>query len=92
MSRIYLVTDRLSGDVIRYVRAATLNGAVRAAANEAWLARSASADELYLALRTKVEVLDALEDSPPEAPPLGDDPGPVPPDAKANGPTARVGK
>ena len=90
MSRIYLVTDRSSGDVIRYVRAATLNGAVRAAANEAWLARSATTDELYLALRTKVEVLDAIEED--TTPPLGDDPGPVPPDAKANGPSARTGK
>jgi hypothetical protein len=81
--RIYLVTDRATENVVRFVRASTLNSAVRAVANELFAARSATTEELYQAYKTPgLEVLDAIEDD--TVPALSaDDPGPVPPDAKA---------
>ena len=62
MSRIYVVTDRALGTVARYVRASTLNSAIRAVANELYIAKAASTEELYQAYKTPgLEVLDAVD-------------------------------
>ena len=83
MSRIYLVTDRLTGKVSRYVRANTLNGAVRAHAAEIYEASQASTEDVYQAMKAGYDILDAvapeqvdLMDTPEPADP--NDPGPVP--------------
>lgn len=60
MSRIYVVTTKASG-VERYVRANTLNGAIRAIANEDFTALAATTDQLFLAFKAGFEVLDAIE-------------------------------
>lgn len=78
MSRIYVVTHRDTGAVIRYVRGQTLNGAVRAVADEHFEARAATTDEIYLAMQAGAfDVLDAMK---PEQADIEDalDPGPVP--------------
>jgi hypothetical protein len=92
MSRLYTVTDK-QGKVVRYVRAHTLNAAVRAVAEELFSAKASTTDEIYLAMTKGAAVLDALApeqadiDDVPETPqPLTlvddpDDPGPVPQEA-----------
>lgn len=61
MSRIYIVTDRIAGSVTRYVRANNLNAAIRAVANETFLAAAASTEEIYQAVtRGEFDVLDAV--------------------------------
>jgi hypothetical protein len=76
MSRIYIVTDH-HGAHAQYVRALSLNGAIRAVAAQAFMAKIASTDEVYQAMKVGVEVLDALT---PEQADTDDaaDPGPVP--------------
>lgn len=61
--RIYVVTDRETG-VDRYVRAKSLNGAIRAIANEKFTAKSANTEQLFQAYKGGLEVLDALDDGP----------------------------
>jgi hypothetical protein len=61
MSRIYLVTDKGNGRTVRYVRALSLNGAVRALAAELFDAKAASSDEVYQAMKSGAEVLDAVK-------------------------------
>lgn len=61
MSRIYVVKHRETHAVIRYVRANTLNGAVRAVSNEHFEAAATSTDELFQASKAGTfDVLDAL--------------------------------
>lgn len=60
MSRIYVVTTRASG-VERYVRANTLNGAVRAVANEDFTAATASTEQLFQAFKAGFTILDSIE-------------------------------
>lgn len=73
MSRIYVVSHK-SGFTARYVRAATLNGAIRALAGEIFTARAASAEDIVGASKDgEFSVLDALA-----APDDAADPGPVP--------------
>jgi hypothetical protein len=60
-SRIYVVRDRIAGDVVRYVRANNLNGAVKAFANEAYHAEPLSTDDMFQAMKAgDFEVLDAV--------------------------------
>jgi len=71
MSRIYVVTHK-SGDIARYVRASTLNGAVRAVAAELFVARAASTEDIFQASKAgEFDVLDAIGEDKA-------DPGPVP--------------
>jgi hypothetical protein len=78
MSRIYTVLNRADGNVARYVRANTLNAAVRAHASEVYEARPSSTEEIYQAsLAGALRVLNAVK---PEQGDMEDelDPGPVP--------------
>jgi hypothetical protein len=78
MSRIYRVSNRKTGGEVRYVRANTLNGAVRAHAAELFVAVPATTDEIYQASKAgEFKVLDAIK---PEQVDIEDkdDPGPVP--------------
>jgi hypothetical protein len=76
MSRIYVVRKR-DGSLVRFVRANTLNGAVRALADEVFEAKAATTEDIYQATVTKrFDVLDALEES--DAKNDKDDPGPMP--------------
>lgn len=60
-ARIYRVTNKHSGDVQRYVRANTLNAAVRAYASEVFEAVPVSTDEMYRAMNADgFDVLDAV--------------------------------
>lgn len=60
-ARIYRITNKHSGDVQRYVRANTLNAAVRSYANEVFEATPVTTDELYQAMNTDgFDVLDAV--------------------------------
>ena len=59
MSRIYVVTDRLAGDA-QYVRAKNLNAAIRAVAHKCFIAKAATSDEVFQAMKEKVDVLDAV--------------------------------
>lgn len=79
MSRIYIVTNR-AGVELRYVRANSLNGAVRAYANEKFSARIANTDEVYQAMKGGAEIMDAVA---PEQVDIDDDadPGPLPQEA-----------
>jgi hypothetical protein len=61
MSRIYIVTNK-ENDVDQYVRANTLNGAMRAVANQTYIARTATTDEMFLAFKAGLVVLDAVKD------------------------------
>lgn len=62
MSRIYTVTNKKTGKVERYVRANTLNSAVRAHAQELFAATQSSTDELFQATKAgSFFVLDAVE-------------------------------
>jgi hypothetical protein len=60
MSRIYVVTDRET-QVERYVRAKSLNGAIRAVAAEKYTGKSASTEQMFLAFKAGLEVLDAVD-------------------------------
>jgi hypothetical protein len=63
-SRIYIVTDRALKTDVRWVRAGSLNAAVRAVAKELFDARPASTDEVYRAMARGCQVLDAQTDAP----------------------------
>jgi hypothetical protein len=78
MTRLYVVTDVATGAVIRYVRAASLNSAVRAVANERFDAAVMSADAVYTALRAGSNVLDVT---------VGQDEGPDDEDDEPNAAT-----
>ena len=72
MSRIYEISDG-AGEILRYVRANSLNGAIRAYSHEMFNAKVATAEDIFQASkRGEFDVLDALA-SDDEA-----DPGPVP--------------
>lgn len=61
MSRIYVVRNKETGTVARYVRANNLNAAVRAVANELFTADHTTTDQVYQAmLAGKFIVLDAV--------------------------------
>lgn len=78
MSRIYVIRGRKSGSFERYVRAHTLNGAIRAHAAEVFEAKAATTDELFVAAQAGTfHVLDALEPIHLDIDDK-DDPGPVP--------------
>jgi len=72
------VTHRDTKRVIRYVRGHTLNGAVRAVAEEHFEARAATTDEIYVAMQAKA--FDVLDATKPEQVDIEDDadPGPMP--------------
>ena len=76
MSRIYVVYVK-GGATVRWVRANSLNGAIRAVAAEKFTAKAASTEEVYQAMSQGAEVLDAVA---PEQVDIDDeaDPGPVP--------------
>ena len=75
MSRIYIVTHSRQDNLIRFVRAQTLNGAVRALARDLFHVVPASTDQIVEAAQAgTLDILDALADA--------DDPGPVPGGAK----------
>jgi hypothetical protein len=60
-SRIYTVRNNTSGKLVRYVRANTLGGAIRAVAEEHFAARPATTDEIFQASKSATfDVLDAL--------------------------------
>jgi hypothetical protein len=94
MSRIYIVTHRPDGAVARYVRANSLNGAIRAYATECYEASAATTEQVFQAMKAGAfEVLDAVA---PEQIDIraaafasadiledANDPGPVPPAAMA---------
>lgn len=62
MSRIYTVKQRAAGHLVRYVRAHTLNGAVRAVADDLFEATATTTEELFQAAKEGTfVVLDALE-------------------------------
>lgn len=78
MSRIYVVTSRKGGDVVRYVRAHTLNAAIRAAAAELFQSEALTTDQMYRAMQAgKFDVLDSIEPTQVDLDDK-DDPGPVP--------------
>ena len=61
MSRIYVITSKATGGHVRYVRSNSLNGAVRALANEIFEARAATTEDVFQASKDKsFDVLDAL--------------------------------
>jgi hypothetical protein len=61
MSRIYTVTNKKSGEIQRYVRANSLNAAIRAHAHEMFEAVASSTDDVYQAVQAKAfDVLDAV--------------------------------
>jgi len=63
MSRIYKITNRTSGDVQRYVRANTLNAAVRAYAEEIFEAAPITHDDMWQAMKEGFDALDAIEEA-----------------------------
>lgn len=65
MSRIYVVTDRET-QIDHYVRANSLNGAVRAVANEKYTAKTATTEQLFQAYKIGITVLDAVQESDSE--------------------------
>ena len=61
MSRIYVIENRETKGHMRYVRASTMNGAVRAYADEIFEVRAASTEDLWQASKDKsFDVLNAL--------------------------------
>jgi hypothetical protein len=61
-ARIYIVTNRNSGKVSRYVRAKTLNSAMRAVAAEIFQGEPASTETIFQAMKAPgFDVLDAVE-------------------------------
>ena len=78
MSRIYVIRGRKDRKLVRYVRAHTLNGAVRAVSTELFEAAQATTNEIYEATMNKTfDVLDALQPTQVDIDDK-DDPGPVP--------------
>ena len=78
MSRMYVVRRRASGVLVRYVRAHTLNGAVRALADEKFAASAATTEEIFQAIKKDAfDVLDALAPIQVDLDDK-DDPGPMP--------------
>jgi hypothetical protein len=68
VSRIYIVTHAKNESLIRFVRAKTLNGAVRALASELFEAKAASAEDIVKASKDgSFDVLDALDEAQPSA-------------------------
>jgi hypothetical protein len=62
MSRIYLATEAKSGATVRYIRAKTLAGAIRALAAEEFVVKPATTDEIYSASKAGTfDVLDAVD-------------------------------
>jgi hypothetical protein len=62
VSRIYTVRNKTNGKLVRYVRAHSLNGAVRALAGELFDASAATTDDIFKASKDGTfDVLDALE-------------------------------
>lgn len=62
MSRIYVVRTNADGKLVRYVRANTLAGAIRAASEELYSAAAATTEEIFQASRKgQFDVLDALK-------------------------------
>lgn len=59
MPRIYVVTAK-NGGAERYVRANTLNAAVRAVADENFVAAAATTEQMYQAMGAGSKVLDAV--------------------------------
>jgi hypothetical protein len=58
--RIYVVTNKETGKVARYVRSKTLSSAIRAHAEELFAARAATTDEMFVAAKAgALKVLDA---------------------------------
>jgi len=63
-ARIYVVSAK-GGDVVRYVRASTVNAAIRAHYAEVYEARPASTEEIFqVAKAGALKVLDAIEKVP----------------------------
>ena len=81
MSRIYVVETTLRAPaMVRFVRANTLNAAIRAVAAEQFTARAASADDIVAASQAgTLDILDVLAQADD-----GADPAPVPQDAGAD--------
>jgi hypothetical protein len=59
VSRIYVVFERDTKEKF-FVRANTLNGAMRAVTNEHYAGRTATTDELYQAFKLGLTVIDAV--------------------------------
>ena len=86
MSRIYLVTHRRTdtlteeGTLVRFVRASTMNGAIRAVAADLFHVEPASTDDIVRASQNgSLDILDALAEPKDEGwPEDAADPGPVP--------------
>jgi hypothetical protein len=66
VSRIYNVSAKATGVSLRYVRANSLNAAVRAYAHEVVVAKAMTPDEVYAAMKEDREVLDAVAPEQPE--------------------------
>ena len=61
--RIYVVKAKDSGKVVRYVRAKTLAGAIRARAEELFEAHAATTEDVFQAAKAGgFKVLDALKE------------------------------
>jgi hypothetical protein len=61
VSRIYTVTNKKTGEIVRYVRANTLNAAIRAHAFELFEATASSTEDVFQAVQAKAfDVLDAV--------------------------------
>lgn len=61
-ARIYIVIDRATGHVARYVRAKTLNSALRSVAEELFIAEHATTETIFQAMKTPgFDVLDSVE-------------------------------
>jgi hypothetical protein len=61
VSRIYTVINKKTGEIQRYVRANSLNAAIRAHAREVFEASASSTDDVYHAVQAKAfDVLDAV--------------------------------
>lgn len=74
--RIYTVRNKTSGKLQRYVRANTLAGAIRAAAEELFTAAPASTEDMFQAAKTgTMDVLDAVKPEQTDS----DDAEPPPP-------------
>jgi division protein CdvB (Snf7/Vps24/ESCRT-III family) len=82
VSRIYTVRAK-AGHIVRYVRANTLNAAVRAVAEEMYVAKASTTDEVYQAMLKNADVLDAVAPEQSDIDELTDefDPGPAPVEA-----------
>jgi division protein CdvB (Snf7/Vps24/ESCRT-III family) len=82
VSRIYTVCTKV-GYIVRYVRANTLNAAMRAVAEEMYVAKASTTDEVYQAMLKNADVLDAVAPEQSDIDELTDefDPGPAPVEA-----------